>query len=77
MSEDRKTYYGIDDHERIDLCLACEKPKCNNCLERVPHPEGRRKKRAFRPRRKEVDNASVHDTRQTDHKEKPFADRGE
>ncbi len=58
MSEDRKTYYGIDDHERIDLCLACEKPKCNNCLERVPHPEGRRKKRAFRPRRKEDGNAN-------------------
>ena len=56
MSEE-KTYYGVDDHERIAMCLACRRRECNDCLAKVPHPEGRRKKRAFRPRRKEDDGA--------------------
>ena len=42
--EDRPVYYGGDGPERIDQCLECTKKKCNNCLERVPNPEGRRKR---------------------------------
>lgn len=38
-------YYGADDRERMQMCLTCEKPKCNNCLEGIPHPDGRKKKR--------------------------------
>lgn len=40
-------YYGGDGPERIDRCLTCERKKCNNCLERVPNPEGRKKKRSY------------------------------
>ena len=43
-------YYGIDDYERVQRCLSCEKPNCNNCLEREPNPGGRNKKR-WRPRK--------------------------
>lgn len=47
-----EAYYGKDNLERVAMCLSCEKPVCNNCLERVPAPEGRKKKRVYRPRRK-------------------------
>jgi hypothetical protein len=40
-------YYGGDDPERINMCLTCKRTRCVNCLERVPNPEGRKKKRSY------------------------------
>ena len=40
-------YYGGDGPERIDQCLTCDRKTCNNCLARVPNPEGRKKKRSY------------------------------
>ena len=74
--EDDLEYYGSDNKSRIERCLACELPSCNNCLRYEPNPEGRHKKRAYRPRRKGGEDDPYHDPRQTNNKKEPLADRG-
>ena len=54
--DDRLDYYGKDGPERIDLCLTCIRERCNNCLERVPNPSGRKKKRGYWAVRRESDS---------------------